>query len=445
MKLFFLSLGCDKNLVDSEKMLSKLLGGGFTLTDDEAEAEVIVVNTCCFIGDAMEESIQALIDMGRYKTEGNCKVLLAAGCLAGRFPQEIEKELPEVDGIVGPGELGSVLEAIQQSLHGSHPKLLDTVSADEPDTSRVLTTGGHFEYLKIADGCDRRCSYCVIPFIRGAYKSTPIEGLISEARELADKGVRELILVAQDTTEYGVDIYGKRSLPKLLDCLSEIDGIKWIRLMYCYPEDIDDDLIEAIIRNKKVCHYIDMPIQHCSDDILKRMGRHTDYDSLCRTIEHLRELIPDIAIRTTLICGFPGESDEDHAELVDFVKNMRFDRLGAFCYSREENTAAARMPDQIPEDIKASRREEIMLTQQEVSANNNLNMLGREFEVFVEGRLTDQPDTYVGRSYRDAPDVDSYLFFTSSYELISGSFVRVRVTEAGEYDLIGELIDESTK
>ena len=446
MKLLFVSLGCDKNRVDSERMLSLLAKDGFTLVDDEAEAEVIVVNTCCFIQDALEESIQTLIDLGRYKTEGSCKALLAAGCLAQRYADEIRRELPEVDGIVGTNGYDTIADAVRTALAGNHPQMLPELSGlPRTDGGRILTTGGHYAYLKIAEGCDKHCTYCVIPSIRGGYRSVPMEELVAEAQRLADMGVRELILVAQETTLYGTDLYGTKSLPQLLARLNAIDGIKWIRLLYCYPEEIDDALIDAIIENEKVCHYIDLPIQHCNDGILRRMGRLTDRRQIEHVIEKLRARIPDITLRTTLICGFPGENEDSHHELVEFVREQQFDRLGAFPYSQEEGTPAAEMSMQVDEALKQRWYEEIMQAQQAVSEAKNRKQIGNTMEVFIEGRVADEDGVYVGRTGRDAPDVDGYLFLESPYELMSGRFVQARVTDAREYDLIGELIDESTK
>ena len=446
MNLLFVSLGCDKNLVDSEHMLSLLAKDGFTLVEEESEADVIIVNTCCFIHDAMEESIQTLIDLGRYKTEGKCKVLLAAGCLAQRHADDIRRELPEVDGVIGTNGYDTIVKAVQTALSGKRPENLPGLSGlPQTGSGRILTTGGHYAYLKIAEGCDKHCTYCVIPSIRGNYRSLPMEELLAEARQLAADGVRELILVAQETTLYGTDLHGKKSLPRLLEELNAIDGIAWIRLLYCYPEEIDDALIDAILANDKVCHYIDMPIQHCNDEILRRMGRRTDKRQLEQVIDRLRERIPDIALRTTLICGFPGETDEAHQELVQFVRSQQFDRLGAFCYSQEEGTPAAAMPRQIDEEVKQQRYEAIMEAQQSVSAEKNRRRIGETETVFIEGRVADEDGVYVGRTYRDAPDVDGYLFLESPYDLMSGRFVRAIVTDAQEYDLIGELIDESTK
>ncbi|MBQ8814367.1 MAG: 30S ribosomal protein S12 methylthiotransferase RimO [Lachnospiraceae bacterium] len=445
MKLLFVSLGCDKNLVDSEKMLGLLADQGFTFTDDETEAEVIVVNTCCFIGDAKEESIQTLIDMGRMKTEGNCKVLIAAGCLAQRYRDEVLAEMPEVDGIIGTTSYDQIIAVVEETLKGQKINRLGGINdTPAPDSRRQLTTGGHYAYLKIAEGCDKHCTYCVIPSVRGSYRSVPMEALLKEAKELSDKGVRELILVAQETTLYGKDLYGKKSLPELLKRLAEIDGIYWIRILYCYPEEITDELIETIKTEPKVCHYLDIPIQHCSDRVLKRMGRRTNQEQLRTMVEKLRREIPDIALRTTLIAGFPGETEEDHEEMMAFVDEMEFDRLGVFAYSREEDTPAAAMPDQVDDDQKEIWRDELMELQQEVSLDKTADKVGAVVEAIVEGKVADE-NVYVGRTYMDAPGVDGYVFIYTDEELMSGQFVDVRITGASEYDLIGELTDESAQ
>lgn len=445
MKIMFVSLGCDKNLVDSEKMLGLLADAGFTFTDDETEAEVIIVNTCCFIGDAKEESIQTLIEMGKQKETGNCKVLIAAGCLAQRYRDEVLKEMPEVDGIVGTTSYDQIISVVEETLKGKKINRLGGINdCPAPRESRQLTTGGHYAYLKIAEGCDKHCTYCVIPSVRGNYRSVPMEELIKEAKELARRGVRELILVAQETTLYGADLYGKKSLPELLRRLAEIDGIYWIRILYCYPEEITDELIETIRTTPKVCHYLDIPIQHCSDRVLKRMGRRTDQAQLRAMVEKLRTAIPDIGLRTTLIAGFPGETKEDHEEMMAFIDELEFDRLGVFTYSREEDTPAAAMPDQIDEEQKNIWRDELMELQQEISLDKAEAKVGMTLEAIVEGKVADE-SVYVGRTYMDAPGVDGYVFIHTDEELISGQFVDVRVTGASEYDLIGELTDESAQ
>lgn len=445
MKLLFVSLGCDKNLVDSEKMLGLLADRGFTFTDDETEAEVIVVNTCCFIGDAKEESIQTLLEMGRMKETGNCKVLIAAGCLAQRYRDEVLTEIPEVDGIIGTTSYDQIVAVVEETLGGKVVNRLAGINDNPaPNSRRQLTTGGHYAFLKIAEGCDKRCTYCIIPSVRGSYRSFPMEDLVKEAKELADKGVRELILVAQETTLYGMDLYGRKALPELLKALAAIDGIYWIRIQYCYPEEITDELIEVIRTEPKVCHYLDIPIQHCSDRVLKRMGRRTNQAQLREMIGKLRTAIPDIALRTTLIAGFPGETQGNHEEMMAFIDEMEFERLGVFAYSQEEDTPAAIMPDQVDEEMKLTWRDELMELQQEISFDKSDAMVGRVVEAIVEGKVADE-SVYVGRTYMDAPGVDGYVFIYTSEELMSGQFVDVRITGASEYDLIGELTDESAQ
>jgi ribosomal protein S12 methylthiotransferase len=445
MKLLFISLGCDKNLVDTEVMLGILSKGGFEFTDDETQADVIVVNTCCFINDAKEESINTLLEMAEYKKSGSCKALIAAGCMAQRYKQEIQQEIEEVDAIIGTTSIDSILEAVNASLEGQKTQFLDNIDRlPEHKTNRVVTTGGYYAHLKIAEGCDKHCTYCIIPKIRGNYRSVPMEQLIEEAKSLAEQGIKELILVAQETTLYGVDIYGEKSLPKLLKELCKIRGIEWIRIQYCYPEEITDELIETIKTEPKICHYLDLPIQHANDQVLKRMGRKTNKAQLIAIIEKLRSEIPDIAIRTTLITGFPGENKEQHEELMEFIDEMEFDRLGVFTYSPEENTPAALMEEQIEQEIKEDRRAELMELQQEIVFDKEDNMIGRLLTVLIEGKVVDE-NAYVGRTYKDAPNVDGYIFVNTDEELISGDFVKVKVIGAVEYDLIGEIANEFTK
>ena len=443
MKILFVSLGCDKNLVDSERMLGSLTGAGYEFTDDETEAEVIVVNTCCFIGDAKEESINTLLEMAKQKETGKCRVLIAAGCLAQRYKDEVLKEIPEVDGILGTTSYDRIVQVVEDTLGGKTDAEFEDINIlHEKEVRRVLTTGGHYAYLKIAEGCNKHCTYCVIPSVRGKYRSVPMEALVEEAKELASGGVRELILVAQETTLYGVDLYGEKKLPALLRELAKIPGIHWIRMLYCYPEEITDELIETIKTEEKVCNYMDIPIQHASDRILSRMGRKTNRKEITERLTKLREEIPDMAIRTTMITGFPGETEEDVEELLDFVDEMEFERLGVFPYSQEEGTPAAVMEDQVSDEVKEERRDRVMELQQEISLDHGQDMIGRELEVFIEGQVADE-NAYVGRTYMDAPGVDGYIFVNTGLELMSGMFVRVRVTGALEYDLIGELCDEN--
>ena len=451
IKLFCVSLGCDKNLVDTEKMLGVAGGLGVSFTDDETEADAILINTCCFIGDAKEESVNTILEMARYKEEGKCRALIVAGCLAQRYKQEIIDEIPEVDAILGTTSYEEIRNVLTRLFGEEKEKKEEHISCfhdlkELPETAkkRVMTTGGHYAFLKIAEGCDKRCSYCIIPYLRGPYRSVPMEQLLAEARELAENGVRELILVAQETTLYGKDLYGEKTLPKLLHELAQIPGIYWIRIQYCYPEEITDELIQAIKTEEKVCHYLDIPIQHASDRILKRMGRRTHKAELKERIGALRREIPDIALRTTFICGFPGETEEDHEELMEFVDEMEFERVGVFTYSAEEDTPAYSYPDQIPEEVKEERRADVMELQQEIAFEHCENMVGKVLDVMIEGKVADEP-AYVGRTYMDAPNVDGLIFVNADEMLMSGDFVRVKVTGANEYDLIGEVYHESAE
>lgn len=443
MKILFISLGCDKNLVDTESMLGYLTQNGYEITDDEYEAEAVVVNTCCFIHDAKQESVNEILAMADLKKEGRIKALIVTGCLAQRYCDEIQEEIPEVDVIMGTLAVEDIVEALESVLKGKPRNFMPDINNALPKPGkRVITTGGHYAYLKIAEGCDKHCTYCIIPKIRGKYRSVPMDDLLAQAQYLADKvGVKELILVAQETTIYGMDIYGEKKLPELLSKLSEIRGLRWIRILYCYPEEIDDALIEEIATNDKVCHYLDIPVQHASDNVLKRMGRRTTKAELEETITKLRQRIPDICLRTTLISGFPGETDEDHEEVMEFVDTMEFERLGVFTYSREEDTPAALMDGQIDEDIKEKRRGEIMELQQAIAFEKADAMLGRTVLAMIEGRIADE-DAYIARTYMDAPNVDGYLFINTVKELMTGDLAYVRITGSNEYDLIGELEDE---
>ena len=445
MKLLFVSLGCDKNLVDSEEMLGLLTRKGFEIVDDETQAEVIIINTCCFINDAKEESVNTILEMAEYKKAGSCKALIVTGCMAQRYKNEITEEVPEVDAVLGTTSYEDIYRAIQEAVDGKQFQEFKSIDyLPESLGRRVLTTGGHFGYLKIAEGCDKHCTYCIIPKLRGKFRSVPMERLLTQAREMAEEGVKELILVAQETTVYGTDIYGKKSLHILLKELCKISGIRWIRVLYCYPEEIYDELIQTMKEEKKICHYLDLPIQHASDRILKRMGRRTTRVELVDIVNKLRGEIPDIVLRTTLITGFPGETEEDHEELMEFVDEMEFDRLGVFTYSPEEDTPAAGMPDQIPEEIKEERRDEIMELQQEISYDKGTDRIGQELLVMIEGKVADE-SAYIGRTYGDAPKVDGYIFVQTGELLMTGDFAKVRVTGALEYDLIGVLADEYTE
>ena len=445
MKVLFVSLGCDKNLVDSEVMLGLLRDKKHEITNDESQAEVIVVNTCSFIHDAKEESIQTILEMAELKETGVCRLLIVTGCLAQKYKEEILVEIPEVDAVIGTTAYDAICDVIDQSLQGEKVQAFESIDRlPIVKTRRVLTTGGYSSYLKIGEGCDKYCTYCIIPKLRGTYRSVPMDVVLEEARMLAEAGIRELNIVAQETTTWGKDLYGEKRLHVLLKELCKIEGIQWIRLLYCYPEEITDELIAVIKEEPKICHYLDMPIQHSSDKILKRMGRRTSRAELEAVIAKLREEIPDITLRTTLITGFPGETEEDHEILKAFIEDMRFDRLGVFTYSPEEGTPAEKMPDQVPEELKEERRDELMLLQQEISAEKTAEMIGRTLEILVEGRIPEE-GVYVGRTYRDAPEVDGYIFLNAEEDIISGDFVTAEVTGADEYDLTGDVIYEFTE
>lgn len=445
LKILFVSLGCDKNLVDSEHMLGMLAGGGYEITDFEEEADIIIINTCCFIESAKEESIDTILELAKYRTDGKCRALIVTGCMAERYRQEVMEEIPEVDAILGTNSGDAIQETITRVLNGEkamvfHP--LDTVSENG---HRVMTTTGHYEYLKIAEGCDKNCTYCIIPSLRGHYRSVPMEQLVAEARQMASDGVRELNLVAQETTLYGVDLYGRKSLHVLLRKLCAIEGIHWIHILYCYPEEIYPELIQTMKEEPKICHYLDLPIQHASDAILRRMNRRTDKKELIDIVTNLRREIPDISLRTTLLSGFPGETEEQHQELLDFIRQMKFERLGVFSYSREEGTPAADFADQVPEEIKERRRDELMTAQQEIAFAAGRALIGESREVFVEGFM-DKDQVYVGRTYADAPGVDGLIFVDAGGVVLhSGDFVKARISSAVGYDLKGELKNEFTK
>ena len=451
MKILFVSLGCDKNLVDSEEMLGTLRERGYQFTDDENEADAAIVNTCCFIMDAQKESIEQILALAERRTEGTLKALIVTGCMAQRYKEEVLGEIPEVDAVIGTTSEGRIAEILDEILQKEKPAgsggylLMDSEDKRTGTTAeRVVTTGGYYSYLKIAEGCDKCCTYCVIPSIRGRYRSVPMEQLLEQARLLASKGIRELILVAQETTLYGTDLYGHKALPELLRKLADIPGIEWIRLMYCYPEEITKEIAEAMKDIPKVLHYIDMPIQHASDEILRRMGRHTNRQELTEKIAMLREMMPDICLRTTLITGFPGEKEEDHRALLDFVREMRFDRLGVFTYSKEDGTPAARMSPQIPARVKKKRQKDLMLLQQEIAFEAAQEMEGRVLDALVEGQLVGE-HVYLARTYKDAPGIDGALFIETQRELMTGDLVKVKVTGSREYDLIGGLYYESAE
>ncbi len=453
MKILFVSLGCDKNLVDTEVMLGALADRGYSFTDDEEEAEIAVVNTCCFIHDAKQESINAILELSERRISGQLKALVVTGCLAQRYKDEILKEIPEVDAVLGTTATDVLAKELDEILGSKKDReklvLEDLAKAPVGNRKRVRTSGDATGYLKIAEGCNKRCTYCVIPDVRGPYRSVPEEDLIKEAESLARAGVRELILVAQETTLYGLDLYGEKRLPRLLTALCQIEGIDWIRILYCYPEEITPELIQVIAGEPKILHYLDMPIQHASDEILRRMGRRTNRQELEERIKTLREAIPDICLRTTLITGFPGETQEDHEILKKFIKKMKFDRLGVFTYSREEDTPAARMKPQVPARVKKQRQKELMLLQQEIAFKQAAKMKGKKLTALIEGRIVDDDSidwetgkerfVYTARTYKDAPNIDGLLFVESDRELLSGELVEVKVTGSEQYDLIGKL------
>lgn len=444
-KISFVSLGCDKNLIDSEIMLGLIDEEGYTITYDDSEADIIIINSCGFIMDANQEAIDKVLEMADYKRDGQCKALIVTGCMAQRYKDEIFEALPEVDAVVGTGDFESIGDVIKRLLDGE--KQVELVTDKEhllnPDNSykRIITTTGGFSYLKIAEGCDNHCTYCTIPSLRGHYRSRTIDSLVKEAKILASKGVRELILIAQDTSLYGSDIYGKKSLPELLRKLSEIEDIKWLRILYCYPENITDELIDEMASNPKVLHYLDMPIQHSEDRILKLMGRRSTNAGLKEIIGKMREKMPDMCIRTTLITGFPSETEEEFKAQCNFIEEVKFDRLGVFTYSPEDGTPAARMDNQIDEDVKAERKDYLLQVQKSVSADICQKYVGKVLEIIVEGKIEGDDNVYCGRSYRDCYEIDGFVFFKSEDDLLAGDFYNIKITEAGDYDLIGERID----
>ncbi len=439
----FISLGCDKNRVDSEVMLGILKERGYCPVSDEAQADIIVINTCCFIKDALEESIETILETAEYKNSGRCKGLIVAGCLAQRYENEIFDEMPEVDAVVGTTAyegIADVADRILEGESGIHSmKSIDDNMDEANAQKRILSTAGHYAYLKISEGCDNHCTYCVIPKMRGKHRSRTMESLEAEAKQLAEAGVKELLVVAQDTSIYGRDLYGKPMLHELLKRLCRIEGIEWIKLLYCYAETLTDETIHTMAEEDKICKYIDIPIQHGSDSVLKRMGRRTSRKLITERIEALRAAMPDICIRTTIITGFPGETEEEFDELVDFVSKLKFEKLGVFTYSQEEGTPAAMMDNQIDEEIKEERKDYIMELQKNISAEKCAKMLGKTIKVIVDGKLTEE-DVYCGRSQSDAPDIDGIVFFKSDYEIMSGDFADVRIDETSDYDLIGEAV-----
>ncbi|MDO4477764.1 MAG: 30S ribosomal protein S12 methylthiotransferase RimO [Lachnospiraceae bacterium] len=445
MKVLMVSLGCDKNRVDAEMMLGTLAARGFEITEKEEEADIAIVNSCCFIGDAKKESINTIFEMAQLKETAQLKLLVVTGCLGVRYKDEILKEIPEIDAVVGISAEEKIADVLEKALKGDKISLHEDLSRNpEWQADRKLVTGSVSAYLKIAEGCDKNCTYCVIPSVRGHFRSYPMEKLVEQARKMADNGVKELILVAQETTLYGVDLYGEKSLHRLMKALCEIEGIHWIRLLYAYPEEIYDELLEVMATEPKICHYIDMPIQHASDHILKKMNRRTDRASILDTVKRVREAMPDVVLRTTLLTGFPGETEEDVEDLKRFIHEAAFDRLGVFAYSREEDTPAASFKDQVPQREKTKRRNALMAGQQTISAENGQRRIGSLMETIIEGYLPEE-GVYVGRTYGDAPDVDGYVFIESDREWMSGDFLTVRITDAFEYDLQGVPENEFTE
>lgn len=443
LKAAIVSLGCSKNLIDSEVMAQSILNNGYEITDDEQNADIIVINTCGFIDKAKQESIDAILEMSAYKNGGNCKALIASGCLAERYNEVLAKELPELDAVIGTGDYKDIAEVIQKVLSGKREvRWGNQEMIDINNLPRQISSFGASTYLKIAEGCDNRCSYCVIPSLRGRYRSRRMEDILKEAAELSKIGIKELNIVAQDITRYGKDLYNDYKLANLLFKLSEIDGIEWIRLLYSYPEEFSDELIEIIAGNEKICKYLDLPIQHASNSILKKMGRRSSKEKILELIDKLRTSIPDIVLRTTLIVGFPGETEKDYKELYDFVSEVEFNRLGVFEYSREEGTAAYNMPFQIDDAVKRDRLEGIMLLQKGISQKNNKKLIGKRLKVLIEGFYDGK---YFGRSYMDAPEIDGRIYFKSDNRLIPGEFCNAEVKKAYEYDLIGERTDEPCK
>ena len=451
MNILMVSLGCDKNLCDSEAMLGLLAKHNYNITNDEQEADAIIVNTCSFIKDAMEESVNTVLEMAKLKQQ-NLKYLIVTGCMAQRFKDEIFDEIPEIDACLGTSSFDKILDVIEELKARDGIEDAEEISvyddidrlATITESNKVITSGTFMGYLKIAEGCDKFCSYCVIPHIRGHYRSVPMEQLLKEAEYMASQGIEELVLVAQETTCYGKDLYGEKRLHVLVRELAKIDGIKWIRLMYCYPEEIYGELIDCFKEEPKLLHYIDMPMQHSEDAILKRMGRRTDRASIEAVIGKLREAAPDIAIRTSLIAGFPGETQEEHEALMAFLDEQELDRVGVFTYSREDGTPAATFENQIDEETAEQWRNEIMELQQEISLDKNETFVGKIMQVIIEGYSSDD-DVYVGRTYRDAPGVDGLVFVNCDYELMSGQIVDVRINEVGPYDMIGGIVDESAE
>lgn len=440
LNIALVSLGCSKNLVDSEVMINLLSHNNFNMTNDTNNADIIIVNTCGFIESAKQESIDSIIELGELKNSGKCKVLIATGCLSERYKKQLMDEMPELDAVVGTGDYKDIVDIVNDTLIGKKIiKFGNQETIDINKLPRVISTIGATAYLKIAEGCDNRCTYCIIPKLRGGFRSRDFEDIVDEAKELASNGIKELNIIAQDTTKYGIDLYGKYRIAELLNRISEIQEIKWIRLLYSYPDDFSEELIRTIQNNDKICKYLDIPIQHASNSILKMMNRKTTKEQIVKLITMLKQTIPEIAIRTSLIVGFPGETEKDFDELVDLVKEVKFDRLGVFTYSKEEDTPAYLLPNQIEEDEKSRRQEVIMNKQMDISMNINKKMIGETISVLVEGY---ENDKYYGRSYKDAPEIDGRVYIDTTLELIAGDFYNVKIIEAFEYDLMGEIINE---
>lgn len=438
IKISIITLGCAKNEIDSELMMSILKDNNYTVTNDLNEANIIIVNTCGFIDKAKEESIEAIWEMTKYKRYGKCKYLILSGCLAERYPKELMDEIPEVDGIIGTGNIKYIATIIDE-LNNNKGKIIKIGNINEKYLEGVKRISFNpTEYVRISEGCNNNCTYCIIPKLRGKYRSRSMEDIINEVKYLADNGVKEIILIGQNTSDYGIDLYGKYCLNKLLDNLNRIDGIQWIRILYLYPDNFNNDLIKSIRDNEKVVKYVDIPLQHVNNRILKLMNRKTTKEKIISLITKLREEIPDIVIRTTFIVGFPGEKDEEFNELVDFIKYIKFERLGVFPYSREEGTPAYKLPNQIPEKIKILRRDKIMEVQREISEKIMARNVGKILTVLIEDKIDE--NTYIGRSYMDSPEIDGVIYVRSKNDLKLGNFTEVKITDSLEYDLIGEVI-----
>ncbi|MTK11987.1 MAG: 30S ribosomal protein S12 methylthiotransferase RimO [Clostridiaceae bacterium] len=443
LKVGLISLGCDKNRIDSEIILSHINMDN-TIVNNPKEADVIIINTCGFIESAKQESIDTILEMSKYKERFSCKLIVVTGCLTQRYGKELMELLPEIDIMLGVNDYDKLNESIIKCMEDKNSKFYSCNYSDSSinEGKRILTTASFTAYLRIAEGCDNFCTYCIIPKIRGKYRSRNIENILEEAKNLAAQGVKEIILVAQDTTRYGIDIYGQKMLPKLINEISKVEGIQWIRILYCYPEEITDELIDEIANNDKVCKYLDIPVQHISDDILKLMGRRGRKQEIINNINKLRTKVDGIVIRTSIIVGFPGEREENFNELKDFIKEIKFDKLGVFKYSQEEGTPAAEMKEQVDEDIKQKREEELMMLQQTISKDINDSKINRTYEVIIEGN---EKEAWYGRSREMAPEIDGLVYFESDKKLQVGTMVKVKITNRSEYDLMGVVCNEFSK